>query len=113
MNEKYPELDGMNDNCTCRGWVPRSRLDPGTRKEGQIEGPVEIVGIYTVHAGLAESPKCWNLKFADIFSYLLIIFIYLEANFSFMLINTYNLQGFKKYFLIKQSKWPKFDFNGI
>lgn len=28
-----------------RGWVPRSRLDPDLRKDGQINGPVEIVGI--------------------------------------------------------------------
>ncbi len=28
-----------------RGWVPRTRTDPATRRDGQIRGPVEIVGI--------------------------------------------------------------------
>jgi len=28
-----------------RGWVPRSRMNPATRQDGQINGPVEIVGI--------------------------------------------------------------------
>ena len=32
-----------------RGWVPQSRAAPRTRRDGQVEGPVEIVGI--VRAG--------------------------------------------------------------
>jgi surfeit locus 1 family protein len=28
-----------------RGWVPQARTDPATRRDGQIAGPVEIVGI--------------------------------------------------------------------
>ena len=28
-----------------RGWVPRDRVDPATRRAGQLRGPVDVVGI--------------------------------------------------------------------
>jgi surfeit locus 1 family protein len=37
-----------------RGWVPQARVDPATRAEGQIPGPVEVGGI-VMPAGRASS----------------------------------------------------------
>ncbi|ESO01639.1 hypothetical protein HELRODRAFT_192218 [Helobdella robusta] len=37
--------DGSDTILVNRGWVPRSRIDPETRRTGQIDGVVDLVGV--------------------------------------------------------------------
>ncbi len=49
-------LAGGGHVLVDRGWVPQARADPATRRDGQIRGPVEIVGI--IRAG--GRPSEWT-----------------------------------------------------
>lgn len=50
-----------------RGWIPAKQKDPKTRKSGQIEGIVDVVGIVRLHenrpnfmpANKEASPNAW------------------------------------------------------
>lgn len=49
-----------------RGWVPAKYKDPKMRKEGQVEGVVDVVGIVRLHENRPnfmpanqEAPNAW------------------------------------------------------
>lgn len=74
------KLEGRDETILVnRGWVPRQKMDPKTRPEGQIEGIVEIQGIVRLseprprftpdHKGTMyfyrDIPKMCNMTYAD------------------------------------------------
>ncbi|CAG0884084.1 unnamed protein product [Darwinula stevensoni] len=40
--------DGQGTILVNRGWVPRKLISPGSRQKGQVEGEVEITGIFRI-----------------------------------------------------------------
>lgn len=50
-----------------RGWVPKHKKNPTTRSEGQITGPIDIIGITRKHENRPQfMPK---LKEGNLFLY--------------------------------------------
>jgi len=39
------QIEGGPRILINRGWIPRTKMDPAQRKEGQLEGTVELIGI--------------------------------------------------------------------